>query len=135
VLVHPNEDDEIANGVAVTKNIIDPNWVGYYVNAQVGESLVTNPDPNAIPEEFLIAQLLGQTRYTIQYVTFSNLLPEGQTVLSTTQAEQLADRMNAIHRRFYPLYGGDFYEFAMEIEWKVNRTGQLMIKQARPWVE
>ena len=135
VLVHPDEDDEKANGVGVTKNIIDPNWTGYYVNAQAGESLVTNPDPNAIPEEFLIAQLMGGTRYTIQYVTFSNLVPEGETVLTTAQAEQLADRMNLIQRRFYPHYGGDFYSFAMEIEWKINSVGQLMIKQARPWVE
>ena len=45
VLVHPNFDDELANGVAVTKNPFDPNWPGFYVNVQVGESLVTNPDP------------------------------------------------------------------------------------------
>ncbi len=134
VLCHPNQDDEKANGVAVTKNIIDPSWTGYYVNAQAGESLVTNPDPNAIPEEFLIAQLLGSTRYTIQYVTFSNLVPEGQTILTTAQAEQLADRMSAIHSRFRSLYAGGS-TFAMEIEWKVTLTGQLMIKQARPWVE
>ena len=135
VLCHPNQDDERANGVAVTKNIIDPNWTGYYVNAQLGESLVTNPDPNAIPEEFLIAQLLGSTRYTIQYVTFSNLVPDGQTIITTAQAEQLADRMASIHSHFYSLYGGDYNTFAMEIEWKVTLTGQLMIKQARPWVE
>jgi hypothetical protein len=135
ILVTRNEDDEKANGVAVTKNIIDPNWTGYYVNAQAGESLVTNPDPNVIPEEFLIARLMGATTYTIQYVTFSNLVPEGQTVLTTAQAEQLANRMATIHSRFYQLYGGDFASFAMEIEWKINSSGQLLIKQARPWVE
>ena len=134
VLCIPNQDDEMANGVAVTKNIIDPAWPGYYVNAQAGESLVTNPDPNAIPEEFLIAQLYGATRYTIQYVTFSNLVPEGQTVLTTAQAEQLADRMVSIQNRFRPLYNGDS-TFAMEIEWKITSTSQLVIKQARPWVE
>jgi phosphoenolpyruvate synthase/pyruvate phosphate dikinase len=135
VLCHPNQDDEIANGVAVTKNIIDPNWTGYYVNAQLGESLVTNPDPNAVPEEFLIARLLGQNRYTIQHVTYSNLLPEGETVITTAQAENLADRMAAIHSRFLPLYNGISGVFAMEIEWKITSTGALQIKQARPWVE
>ena len=134
VLCIPNQDDEMANGVAVTRNIIDPSWPGYYVNAQAGESLVTNPDANAVPEEFLIAQLYGATRYTIQYVTFSNLVPEGQTVLTTAQAEQLAERMASIQSRFRPLYSGDS-TFAMEIEWKITSTGQLMIKQARPWVE
>lgn len=135
VFVSLNMEDERANGVGVTKNIIDPNWTGYYINAQVGENLVTNPGPNDIPEEFLIAQLLGSTRYTIQHVTFSNLVPEGQTVITTTQAEQLADRMATIHSRFYNLYGGDYDTFAMEIEWKISSTGQLVIKQARPWVE
>ncbi|HWB05517.1 MAG TPA: PEP/pyruvate-binding domain-containing protein [Verrucomicrobiales bacterium] len=135
VLVHPNTDDEKANGVGVTKNIIDPNWTGYYVNAQLGENLVTNPGPNDIPEEFLIAELDGGTRYTIQHVTYSNLVPEGQTVITTAQAEQLADRMKSIRDHFRPLYGGDFSTFAMEIEWKVTTDNQLFIKQARPWVE
>jgi pyruvate, water dikinase len=134
ILVTQNFDDEIANGVAVTKNIIDPNWTGYYVNAQAGESLVTNPNPSDIPEEFLIARLLGNTRYTIQYVTFSNLVPEGQTVITTAQAELLADYMASIQNRFAGLYGGSS-DFAMEIEWKITSTGQLIIKQARPWVE
>jgi hypothetical protein len=134
VLVHPNQDGEKANGVGVTKNIIDPSWTGYYVNAQVGENLVTNPGPNDIPEEFLIADLEGDTRYTIQYVTHSNLIPEGQTVITAAQAELLADQMSLIRSHFRPLYGGGS-DFAMEIEWKITSAGKLQIKQARPWVE
>ena len=57
VLLHKNEDDEVANGVAYTKNIIDANWPGFYVNAQVGEALVTNPAADARPEEFLISRI------------------------------------------------------------------------------
>ena len=135
VLVIPNFDDELANGVGVTKNLIDPNWTGYYINAQAGESLVTNPDSNAVPEEFLIADLMGLTRYEIQYVTFSNLMPEGQTVLSRDQAEQLADRMRDVQNHFLPLYHGNYYTFAMEIEWKIDSAGKLIIKQARPWID
>jgi pyruvate, water dikinase len=134
VLVHPNFDDELSNGVAVTKNIIDPNWVGYYVNAQLGESLVTNPDPNAVPEEFLIAELIGVTRYEIQYVTFSSLLPAGQTVMTRAHAEQLADTMRLIQSRFKTLYQGGT-TFAMEIEFKVDAANQLVVKQARPFAE
>jgi hypothetical protein len=134
VLVHKNFDDEKSNGVAVTKNLVDPAWTGYYVNCQVGENLVTNPEANSVPEEFLIARLLGQTRYTIQYVSFSNQLPEGTYVISTAQAELLADQMARIHSRFAPLYKNPV-GFAMELEWKFDFAGKLVIKQARPWVE
>lgn len=134
VLVHPNFDCEQSNGVGVTKNLIDPAWTGYYINAQVGENLVTNPENGAVPEEFLIAQLLGNTRYTMQYVTFSSLLPEGQKVLTSTQAELLADQMAKIHSRFQPLYGYP-PDFAMELEWKIDAQGRLAIKQARPWID
>jgi len=134
VLVHPNFDGELANGVGVTRNLVDPAWTGYYINAQAGENLVTNPENNAVPEEFLIAQLLGQSRYTLQYVTFSSLMPEGQTVLSTPQAELLADQMAKIHNYFLPLYNYP-PNFAMELEWKIDAAGKLVIKQARPWID
>lgn len=134
VLMHRNSEGELANGVGVTKNLIDPNWTGYYVNAQAGENLVTNPLPNSIPEEFLIAQLLGISRYEIQYVTFSNQIPEGQKVITTQQAELLADQMRTIKSHFRSLYGGNS-AFAMEIEWKIEANGSLVIKQARPWID
>lgn len=137
VLIHPNFKGEIANGVAVSKNIFDPNWAGSYVNVQVGEALVTNPPPNAVPEEFLIANLgLGnQDRYEIQYTRFSNLVPAGTTLLSRQQAWDLADMLAAIRSRFRSLYARYDNAFAMEIEFKVTADQQIVIKQARPWVE
>jgi pyruvate,water dikinase len=134
-LVHRNFEGELANGVGVTKNLIDPSWTGYYINAQAGENLVTNPLPNSVPEEFLIAQLAGATRYEIQYVTFSNQVPEGETVITRAQAELLADKMSLIRSQFRTLYKGDATNFAMEIEWKIEADGNLLIKQARPWID
>jgi hypothetical protein len=51
------------------------------------------------------------------------------------KAEMLADSMRVIQSHFYPLYGGDFMKFAMEVEWKIDSLGRLVIKQARPWVD
>jgi pyruvate,water dikinase len=136
VLVHPNYSDEQANGVAVTKNIVNPSWSGIYVNVQVGEDLVTNPEDESIPEEFLIARLNPDdwSAYEIQYVRFSNRLPEGETVLTPEQAEQLAQRLATVQARFRALYKGSS-TFAMEVEFKITAEGDLIIKQARPWLE
>ena len=120
--------------MGVTKNPFDPAWSGYYINAQAGENLVTNPLPNSIPEEFLIAPYAGATKYEVQYVTFSNQVPEGQLVLTRAQAELLADQMSLIQYYFKSYYKGGA-DFGMEIEWKILSNGALQIKQARPWVE
>ena len=136
VLLHPNTDDEIANGVGVSKNLIDPNWRGYYVNVQKGEELITNPDQTVIPEEFLIASLMGQTRYEIQHVTWSSLQPSRTSLLTTAQAYELADSLFQIQYHFRNLYQAWFDPaFAMEIEFKITNDDKLYIKQARPWVE
>jgi hypothetical protein len=137
VLVHPNYDDEQANGVAITKNIYDAEWRGYYVNVQVGEALVTNPEAFSIPDEFLVADLEGEERYEIQYVRHSNLIPAGAGILTKDQIFGLADIMALIQRRFRTLYHirPTNLDFAMDIEFKITADGRLNIKQARPWVE
>ncbi|MDA0810961.1 MAG: hypothetical protein O3C21_01000 [Verrucomicrobia bacterium] len=136
VLAHPNYADEQANGVAVTKNIVNPSWNGIYVNVQVGEDLVTNPEDESVPEEFLIAQLNPDdwSAYEIQYVRFSNRIPEGERVLTADQAKELALRLNTVQARFRTLYEAPA-GFAMEVEFKITAEGNLIIKQARPWLE
>ncbi|MCB1097800.1 MAG: hypothetical protein KDN22_19665 [Verrucomicrobiae bacterium] len=136
VLVHPNYTDEQANGVAVTKNIIDPSWPGIYVNVQIGEDLVTNPEEESIPEEFLIAQLNPDdwSAYEIQYVRFSNRIPSTERVLTADQAKELALRLSIVQAKFRSLYKAPS-GFAMEVEFKITAEGNLIIKQARPWLE
>jgi len=137
VLVHPNYENERANGVAVTKNIYDANWRGYYVNVQVGEDLVTNPQAFSIPDEFLVADLAGAERYEIQYIRHSNLIPAGTHILTKEQVFDLADAMGRVQKHFQALYGvrPTDKDFAMDIEFKITAEGRLVIKQARPWVE
>jgi|GEM_PF-200271 len=136
VLVHPNFEAEQSNGVAVSKNIFDPRWEGYYVNVQVGEDLVTNPNVASIPEELLIANLAGSNGYETQYIRSSNQVAANERVLSQSHLLQLVDRLAEINRHFAPLYGRTATDpnFVMEIEFKVTADGELAIKQARPWV-
>ncbi|MGE0710813.1 MAG: PEP/pyruvate-binding domain-containing protein [Planctomycetota bacterium] len=138
VLVHPNFDDELANGVAVTKNIYDPNWPGFYVNVQVGESLVTNPTAGATPDELLIAALGPNGEYETQYIQHTNqALPPGRrTILTAAQVQELTRAMERIQRHFKQVYHAQQDKsFAMDIEFKIDVSGKLVIKQARPWVD
>ncbi len=139
VLVHPNFDDEAANGVAVTKNPYDPAWPGFYVNVQVGESLVTNPDPDATPDELLISAIGPQGEYETQYIRRSTLTPDGRPVLSAAQIALLTAALETIQAHFKVVYGAQQDDgFAMDVEFKfatgTARPG-LVVKQARPWVD
>jgi pyruvate,water dikinase len=136
VLVHPNFDDEAANGVAVTKNPYDPNWPGFYVNVQVGESLVTNPDPDATPDELLVSAIGPQGEYETQYIRRSTLTADGAPVLSAQQIAVLTEALETIQQRFKVVYEKqDDDGFAMDVEFKFGADGGLVVKQARPWVD
>lgn len=137
VLVHQNFDDELANGVAVTKNIYDPNWEGYYVNVQVGESLVTNPDPGATPDELLVAKTGPNGEWETQFIQRSSLLPAGKSaVLTADQLGLLRYRMARVQWHFKRVYKKENDpNFAMDIEFKLDSNGRIVIKQARPWVD
>jgi hypothetical protein len=132
VLVHPNYEGEQANGVGVTTDPLYETAGTYYLNTQLGEDLVTNPDALSIPEEILLSAR-ADGGYTI--VRRSNQVPGGRQLLSDAHLAQMRDHLGRIHAAFATLYGTRPGErFAMEIEYKVTAEGQLVIKQARPWV-
>ena len=129
VLVHPNYKDELANGVAVS---FDPVYGSdtYYVNTQLGEDLVTNPEAYSVPEEILLRR---SGTYTV--LATSNLVEHGQLLMRDEQLRQLREHLEVIHDHFAGLYNpGPGEPFAMEIEFKITSDNILAIKQARPWV-
>ncbi len=130
VLVHPNFSDERANGVAVSFDPIRGTDGAYYVNTQLGEDLVTNPEARSIPEEIL---LHGSGTYEV--LATSNQVARGQLLMSDAQMVQLRSHLEVIHDELAELYGIEADDlFAIEIEFKITSEDVLSIKQARPWV-
>ena len=130
ILVHPSYQDELVNGVAVSFDPVTAREGWYYVNSQVGEDLVTNPDALSVPEELL----LGPYGSNI-VLSASNQAQPGQLLINRTQLRQLREHLEEIHDHFKELYNpGAGESFAMEIEFKITSDSILAIKQARPWV-
>ena len=80
---------------------------------------------------------IGPNReWETQYIRRSNLTEEGEAVMSDQHIAQLVNSMRIIQRHFRSVYGQNGNrDFAMDIEFKVDADGQLVIKQARPWVD
>jgi len=132
VLLHANFKGEQANGVVVTDDVLYESQGNYYVNTQVGEDLVTNPDAESSPEEILLGWWKEDGH---QVVRRSTDAAEDATLLGDEHLADLRDRLAKIHGKFRKLYGhGEDDQFAMEIEFKITKDGKLVIKQARPWV-
>ena len=130
VLVHPNYTDEWVNGVAVSFDPLYGEAGHHYVNSQVGEDLVTNPEAYSLPEELL---LKPDGSYTILH--YSNLIESVRLLMTDSQLRQLRRHLDTIHDHFKGLYNpGSGEPFAMEIEFKITSKNVLAIKQARPWV-
>ena len=130
ILVHPSYQDEKVNGVAVSFDLIAGRFDYYYVNSQIGEDLVTNPEALSVPEEVLL-DIYGGTIL----LGASNQVAPGQRLMSDDQLLLLRDHLFVIHHRFKRLYQPAADDpFAMEIEFKITSENKLAIKQARPWV-
>lgn len=140
LLVHPNFPNESANGVALTANPFDPSGLlpGLYVNVQAGgDAEVVHPPAGVTSDEFIYQY--SQPGQPITYLSRSNLVEAGQTVLTRAQVNELGRALDAIHQRFSPAYGpaaGNSGWYAMDVEFKFEgdtaQTAHLFIKQARP---
>ena len=133
VLCHPNFDDEKVNGVGVSADPVYNTENTFYLNSQLGEELITNPE-NTYPEELLLKRYPdGNENYSV--IQYSSLLDVDTLLMSDTHLDLLRQYLAVIHDRFAVLYKAvGNPTFAMDIEYKIDSTNQLAIKQARPWV-
>jgi hypothetical protein len=98
------------------------------------------PPPGVFSDQFLY--YFAQPNQPITFISHSNLLPSGQTVLTAKQTHELGIALSAIHARFSAAYGpaaGNDDWYAMDVEFKFDDEADrsqpptLYIKQARPY--
>ncbi|HBS88833.1 MAG: hypothetical protein A2W91_03830 [Bacteroidetes bacterium GWF2_38_335] len=134
VLCHPSFSDEKVNGVGVTTDPVYNTDNTFYLNSQLGEDLITNPDSNSVPEEIL---LYKNPDYQEGYVLIqsSNLVPYDSILISKDHMQSMRMYLSKIHDEFEQLYGAEGNAtFAIDVEYKITFDNRLVIKQARPWV-
>lgn len=143
LLVHHNFPAEEANGVAVTNNVFDTAGIepAFYVNVQFGgDAEVVHPPAGVSSDTFLY--FFANPNQPVTFIAHSNLVPDGQTVLSASQTHELGVALDAIHERFSAAYGpraGVKGWYAMDVEFKFDDMDQtdgkahLFVKQARPY--
>ena len=73
----------------------------FYLNTQLGESLITNPDPNSLPY-ILYEDPEEAAGYLV--LQLSNLVDQGQLVMDQSYLDQMRDYLSVIHDEFAVLY-------------------------------
>lgn len=133
VLVHEAFVSERANGVAISRNLLDPTRSDiYYLNAQLGEASVTNPAPGVVTEQ--LTYTFPPRSPPLDYQSQSSLAG-GEPVLSLAEVEAISCGLYAIDAHFRALLdpAGEMPWFAMEAEFKLlGPERRLLLKQARP---
>ncbi len=142
LLVTPAFPDEFANGVALTANPfdnMDPPIPAFYVNVQVGGNSVVQPDAGTTTDQYIYYYQMPN--FPTAYLSSSNMVEEGEHVLTREQAHELGLALQLIHDRFSYAYGpamGNNGWYAMDTEFKLDVTSptddspKIWLKQARP---
>ncbi|MBI4602175.1 MAG: hypothetical protein HY721_09465 [Planctomycetes bacterium] len=134
VLVSAAYLDEQANGVAFTGNPANALDRRYLVTAQTGEESVVSPEPGKTPEKDVL-EVEGGVVTRIERVERSSLVPPGQVVLSDAVLRELGALLWRIDREMpVDLGKHDRAEVLFDIELKVEASGELAVKQVRPFL-
>jgi len=142
LLVHRSFPSEDASGVGLTANMFSDAENAFYVNVQAGDVSVVLPPAGVTADSFLY--FFTYPNQPMIFFSHSNLVPEGETVLTKSQTSDLGAALEKIHQGFYDYYGlqdknedGEIDFYAMDVEFKFNtepgdEESVLWMKQARP---
>ena len=134
VLVSGRHEDERANGVAFTGNPSDPEDPRFTINVQLGELDVVSPQSGTTAELDRLTIADGEV-VAIDRVGGSSLVKPGERVLSDEQLGELGAVLAAIAAS-YPVDLGEVpaSDVLLDLEFKIDAQGKLVIKQIRPFL-
>lgn len=138
ILAHRSFPNEEVNGVAITTNLYRDNYLGFVVNAQLGNENVVDPTNGVICDQFIcypdekVADY-GRNGGSIDIITSSSL-SNGQLVMTDAEIKSLANTLERIKRKYLRKHYTDktYLNFGLDLEFKLDENGrQLYIKQMR----
>ncbi|MFN8395110.1 MAG: PEP/pyruvate-binding domain-containing protein [Bacteroidia bacterium] len=151
LLVHRGFPDERANGVAITKNLYRPDYYGFVINVQAGETSVVSPPPGVECDQLICYSDSDLDFYkkkrVVEYITYGNQ-NGGKPVLSPEEVILLTEQLAAIKKHYWGLMGArlaatGYYDereiarynrFALDLEFKFDGEDRVLyIKQVRPY--
>ncbi|MDG1477628.1 MAG: PEP/pyruvate-binding domain-containing protein, partial [Vicingaceae bacterium] len=121
ILVHRSFPNEIANGVAITKNIYRESQLGVIINVQVGNESVVDPKPGVICDQIICYEGGRNKIYTekdiVEVITKSSL---NNNILIMTDAEiiHLTKQLELVKKHYSFRNGNEYDNIALDIEFK-----------------
>lgn len=135
ILVHRSFPNEIANGVAITKNIYRDSKLGFVINVQVGNKSVVDPKPGVVCDQIICYEGGKNKIYTekdiIEVITKSSL-NKNKLIMSDTEIIHLTKQLERIKQYYHSKSNFDYDNFGLDIEFKLEEgTRNLYLKQVR----
>lgn len=138
VLVHRSFPDEEVNGVAITMNLYRNNYMGFVVNAQLGNENVVQPTSGIECDQFICypdetTSTYGKKKGGIDIITYSSI-NYGKLTMGESEIQHLANVLEQIKRRYLRKHytGLSYFNFGLDLEFKLEKdTRQIYIKQMR----
>lgn len=133
VLACTRVGDEEANAVAFSGNPSAADDDRYLINAQEGELAVVSSEPGVYPESVLLTLDDGAVTDILRVTGSSEVV--GGEVLTDAELSELGGELWTITEVF-PLddVAPEGHDVLWDTEWKIDSTGQLKIKQIRPFL-
>lgn len=138
ILAHRSFPEEEVNGVAITTNLYRDNYLGFVINAQLGNENVVDPTSGITCDQLIIypdEEVAGYGRNggSIDIITKSSL-NNGKLVMTDAEMKHLANVLERIKRQYLRKHYTDksYLNFGLDLEFKLDeKTRQLYIKQMR----